>query len=63
MTKMAFTLYRGGAGRSQPDRLECDADRDRPGDRLCLVTMIGGFAAVAYTDTIQTAIIIGGAAV
>jgi len=63
MTKMAFTLYAGAMVLNHMIGWDVMAVVAALGALSAVVTMVGGFAAVAYTDTIQAAIIIVGAAV
>ncbi len=68
MTKMAFTLYAGAVvlnsviGGDPMSALQVMRLVLILGFLAAAVTIVGGFAAVAYTDTIQTAIILVGAA-
>jgi SSS family solute:Na+ symporter len=61
MTKMAFTLFAGAlvlhSLLPQWDVMEVVCAL---GLMAAVITILGGFAAVAYTDTIQTVIMIGG---
>jgi SSS family solute:Na+ symporter len=61
MTKMAFTLFAGAMVLSSLMGWELMHVVWVLGALAAIVTIIGGFAAVAYTDTIQAAIIIVGA--
>lgn len=63
MTKMAFTLYAGALVLHSLTGWDVMQVVWVLGLIAAAVTILGGFAAVAYTDTIQAAIIIVGAAV
>jgi len=63
MTKMAFTLYAGALVLNSLVGWDVMQVVIVLGAIAAVVTIIGGFAAVAYTDTIQATIIIVGAAV
>jgi len=63
MTKMAFTLYAGALVLNSLMGWEVMQVVWVLGVSAAVVTIIGGFAAVAYTDTIQAAIMIVGALV
>jgi solute:Na+ symporter, SSS family len=60
MTKMAFTLYAGALVLHSLLGWEVMAVVVALGLACAALTMIGGFAAVAYTDTVQTSIMIVG---
>ena len=60
MTKMAFTLFAGALVLNSLLGWNIMAVVFVLGLMAAFITIIGGFAAVAYTDTIQTVIIIGG---
>jgi len=62
MTKMAFTLYAGALVLHHLLGWDVMPVVAVLGLLAAAVTIVGGFAAVAYTDTIQAAIIIVGAA-
>jgi SSS family solute:Na+ symporter len=63
MTKMAFTLFAGALVLNSLMGWDVMQVVIVLGALSAVVTIVGGFAAVAYTDTIQAAIIIVGAAV
>ncbi len=63
MTKMAFTLFAGALVLNSLMGWDVMQVVIVLGALSAVVTIIGGFAAVAYTDTIQAAIIIVGSAV
>ncbi len=60
MTKMAFTLYAGALVLHSLLGWDVMAVVVALGLACAALTMIGGFAAVAYTDTVQTSIMIIG---
>lgn len=60
MTKMAFHLYAGGLVLHGLLGWNVMSVVALAGLTVAVVTMIGGFSAVAYTDSLQSAIMIGG---
>ncbi len=60
MTKMAFHLYAGGLVLNGLLGWNVMSVVALAGLVVAIVTMIGGFTAVAYTDSLQSAIMIGG---
>lgn len=63
MTKLAFTLFAGALVLNSLLGWNVMATVFYTGMVVALFTMIGGFTAVAYTDTIQTVIMIVGCAI
>ena len=60
MTKMAFHLYAGGAGAARLLGWDVMSVVALAAVIIAVVTMVGGFSAVAYTDSLQSAIMILG---
>jgi SSS family solute:Na+ symporter len=63
MTKLAFTLFAGALVLNSILGWNVMTTVLYIGIAVALFTMIGGFTAVAYSDTIQVALMIGGAAI
>jgi SSS family solute:Na+ symporter len=63
MTKLAFTLFAGGLVLNSLLGWDVMTIVFYIGIAVAVFTMIGGFTAVAYTDAIQTLIMIGGSTI
>jgi SSS family solute:Na+ symporter len=62
MTKLAFHLYAGALVLHGLFGWSVMSTVALVGTAIAIITMVGGFTAVAYTDSIQTGIMIGGCA-